>query len=375
MKNRILIAATLATLLLLAGSGIVVSQVANNRTPNAFTGTYQLDAQRSDNLRARIESATSGIPADKRQDVRKSLTDQLRSADKLAIDQRDQKVTIASTLAPTMEITADGRNHETNGATSTTEARFSGKQLIIDAKNEGGRDYSITIDPLEDGGLRLTRTIWAKSLKDPLVVTSVYKRTSDGAELNLFDRRGVELQPKSAGGNYQIPSGAKLYASLDKKLDTKETKDNDRFSLTVTTPNTYNGAVIDGHLESVKRSGPFTGRSEMKFQFDRIQLQNGHTYDFAANIDSVRLPGGDEVSLEEGTVGQKEGQTEETVKHTGVGAALGAVIGAIAGGGKGAAIGAVVGAGAGAGSVYVTGHDLELPEGTQFVLEAVNPNS
>jgi hypothetical protein len=144
--------------------------------------------------------------------------------------------------------------------------------------------------------------------------------------------------------------------------------------MTVTQPSEYRGAKIYGHLSGVKRSGKLTGRSEVTLNFDRIRLPNGSSYRFAGLVESLRLPNGESINVDnEGTI-QEKSQTSKTEKRAGIGTAAGAIIGAIAGGGKGLAIGAIVGAGAGAGSVYAQGRtDLNLNSGTEIRLRATAP--
>ena len=135
--------------------------------------------------------------------------------------------------------------------------------------------------------------------------------------------------------------------------------------------------MIEGYLTRVERSGRVTGSPEIGFEFDTIRLRNSGTYDFSGYIEQVRTPNGDKVKVDnEGSVKEKNGQTERTVLRGGIGAAIGAIIGGIAGGGKGAAIGAAVGAGAGAGSVIVQGRDdLQLDNGTEFTIHTTQQHS
>jgi phage tail tape-measure protein len=112
--------------------------------------------------------------------------------------------------------------------------------------------------------------------------------------------------------------------------------------MTVRTPSQYDGATIEGYVNSINRGGKITGRSEMTLDFDTIRLRDGRSYRFAGILESVRTPNGDVVQVDnEGAVRDSD-QTNKTVTRTAIGTAVGAVIGAIAGGGKGAAIGAVV---------------------------------
>jgi phage tail tape-measure protein len=144
--------------------------------------------------------------------------------------------------------------------------------------------------------------------------------------------------------------------------------------MTVRSPAQFDGAVIEGYVSNVNRSGRVSGRSEMTLNFESIRLRNGSTNRFAGTIESVRTADGENVRVDnEGSV-RDDNQTNRTIQRTAVGTAVGAIIGAIAGGGKGAAIGAVVGAGAGAGSVYVQGRDeLDLRNGTELTIRASSP--
>jgi len=145
----------------------------------------------------------------------------------------------------------------------------------------------------------------------------------------------------------------------------------------VRSPAEYEGAVIEGTVSNISRSGRVSGRSGMTFNLDRIRTRDGRTYKFAGFVDTVRTMSGETVRVDnEGSVQDKDSQTEKTVQRAAIGTALGAIIGAIAGGGKGAAIGAIIGAGGGAGSVYVQGRDeLELMRGTEVTVRASGPTN
>lgn len=366
---------------------------------NRLTGTYQLDATRSDNVSTMIERATVGLDATRRERMRNVLTRQLESPERLALERRGQAVTIASSTGRQTTLTVDNTTHY-EGNTGA-RATLNGEQLVIYTESNRNRDYSVTFDPLAQGSqLRVTRTVTVSQLNRPIVITSFYNRTSDVAQLDIYDprydnrddgrvndrtgdrtadrigNRTDDRRRPNYSGNFYIPNGTRVVAALDTTLDTKRAQEGERFTMTVRSPNQYNGAIIEGFVTNVDRAGRLAGRADMTLNFERIRLTNGRSYDFAANIDGVRTPGGDNVRIDEGRVEEENSQTERTVTRTGIGAALGAIIGAIAGGGQGAAIGAAVGAGAGAGSVYVTGRDdLELLSGTEFTLSASSPRT
>ena len=348
---------------------------AGNEQSNRLTGTYQLDEGRSENVRVAVERATATLPTNQRRQLQDDLMRRLASPRMLAIDRSGQTVTIGSSLGRQLTLTADGRNRTDSG--SRMHAAFYGDQLVVSSNGNRDRDYSVTFDPQGQGSqLRVTRSISANRLARPVVITSVYNRTSDTAQLNLYDDWRNSRRRPNYSGSFYIPDNTRMVAVLDTNLDTKRTREGDQFTMTVRSPNRYDGAILEGYISDVDRAGAFSGRADLTFNFERIRLPNGRSYDFAADIVSVRTPGGDEVRIDEGRIEEEDSQTKQTVTRTGIGAALGAVIGAIAGGGKGAAIGAAVGAGAGAGSVYITGReDLELSSGTEFVLRASTPRN
>jgi hypothetical protein len=143
----------------------------------------------------------------------------------------------------------------------------------------------------------------------------------------------------------------------------------------VTSPIQYRGATIEGHISNLDRGGRLSGRSEMTFNFDRMRMPDGRTYQFAGIVEAVNTSNGESARVDnEGAVRDNDSRSSATLQRTGIGTAIGALIGAIAGGGKGAAIGAAIGAGAGAGSVYAQGRDdLNLMRGTTFTIQASSP--
>jgi hypothetical protein len=254
-------------------------------------------------------------------------------------------------------------------------ASHSGDRLSVSMSGDRGADYSVTFDPIDRGRrLRVTRHVTAEHLSQPVTVTSVYNKISEVAQLNLYSgpQGGVGYP-----GSFIVPGGTQLVAQLNNNLNTKRAREGDRFSLTVYSPAQYEGAVIEGVVTKVDRSGRLTGRSEMAFDLERIRLRGGGTYDFKGYIANIRTPDGNTLEIDnEGSVKEDDSQTTQTVTRSGIGAAIGAVIGAITGGGSGAAIGAAIGAGAGAGSVLIQGRDdLELSRGTQMTIVSSAPRA
>jgi hypothetical protein len=175
-------------------------------------------------------------------------------------------------------------------------------------------------------------------------------------------------------GEFIVRNGTILTGILENDVDAGVSQNNDRFKMTVQAPNEFRGAIVEGYLSGISRSGKVSGRSQITFNFERIKLANGQTYDFAGFLQSVTDENGKTVQIDtEGTAKGKD-QTRETVKRGGIGAGLGALIGVIAGGGKGAAIGAIIGGGAGAGSVVLQGKDdLKLRKGSSINVQSSSP--
>ena len=347
-----------------------------------LTGTYRIASDQSDDARRAVDDATRNLSLAERQRVYDSLLRRLDPPQMLAIDRKGSSVTIASTRAPQISFVADGREQvETtpSGRSVRVRAQIVGDQLSISRTGDRADDFSVNFD-LTDGGRRLmvTRTLSSDRLSQPVTVRSSYDRTSDVAQLNIYDtNRETPTTGSSSSdvlGSFVIPNGTEIVAVLNSDLTTQNARENDRFTMTVRSPGQYDGATIEGYVTSIDRSGRISGRSQMTLDFDTIRLRDGRSYRFAGILENVRLPNGDVVRVDnEGAVRDSD-QTNKTIQRTAIGTAVGAIIGAIAGGGKGAAIGAVVGASAGAGSVYVQGrNDLELTAGTELTVRATGP--
>jgi hypothetical protein len=345
-----------------------------------LTGTFRLNASRGDDVRRAVDDATRNLSLAERQRVYDSLIRRLDPPSMIAIDRRGTSVTIASTRAPQINFVADGREQVENtngGGTVRVRASLSGDTLSITRTGERANDFTVTFDPSPDGReLLVTRTLYSDRITQPVVVRTYYDRTSDVAQLDIYDtnREGIAVGEPNPTGTFIVPNGTSLVAVLNSDVSTQTAREGDRFTLTVRSPSQFDGATIEGVVSSINRGGRISGRSEMTLDFDTIRLRDGRSYRFAGILETVRTPSGEVVRVDnEGAVRESD-QTNKTVTRTAIGTAVGAIIGAIAGGGKGAAIGAVIGAGAGAGSVYVQGrNDLDLTAGTELTVRATGP--
>jgi outer membrane lipoprotein SlyB len=362
--------------ILLSIPGLNSDALGQGTNARRLTGTWNLDTSRGDDVRDAANRAVTNQGANSER-MRQRLENRLQPPGRLSIEQSGRRITLASSSAPQVAFDADGRARSeanANGRTVQTTARLNGSVLTIRTQGDRASDFQVTFQPVDNGrSLQVTRRMYSDRLTQPIETKSFYNRVSDVAQQDVYSDSApsTAIRRDTRRSNISdIPADTILIATLNESLNTRDAKDQDRFTLTVASPSQYSGAVIEGYLTRVERSGRVTGSPEIGFEFDSIRLRSGGTYDFSGHIEQVRTPTGDKVKVDnEGSVKEKSGQTQRTVVRTGIGAAIGAIIGGITGGGQGAAIGAAVGAGAGAGSVIVQGRDdLQLDSGTEFTI-------
>jgi len=337
-------------------------------------GTYQLDIGRGDDPRLAAEQATRTVPPGQRDRAYQRLMNRLEAPSVIALARQGNQVSMATSRGPRVTFDADNRlrtEEASDGKRLTTRAAFTGDQLVLTTTGGTGNDFTVTFEPMDAGAnMRVTRRILEDGRRQAVTVASFYRKSSDQPQWNVYPPRGETRSDTPPDGNLNVPTGTRLVATLDGDLSTKTTVDRDRFSMTVSAPSQYRGAVIEGFVSNVNASGRVSGRADMALNFQTISQRNGRPSQFAGVIESMRTPNGETVRVDnEGKVEPTDSQTEKTVQRGTIGAALGAIIGAIAGGGKGAAIGAVIGAGGGAGTVIASGPDqLDLQRGTEVTI-------
>ena len=350
-----------------------------------LTGTYRLDRSRSENTDQILSETNLG--GEQRQDLQKKL----EAPEQIAIDIRGNEVTLASSIASPVSFIADGSEkteRDTSGRTVRLRATIRGQELTISSLG-GESDYTIIFTPTDGGrSLKVTRRITTEYLRQTVFADSVYEKTDDiaGLGINSSDRSGTtggwsstnngNAPAISSGrtGEFIVPNGTIMSGFLENTIDTQVSQNNDRFKLTVQSPMEFRGAVIEGYISGVGRSGRISGRSNVTFNFERITLRDGRSYDFAGSLQSIKDQNGKVIKVDTEGTAKSGSQTRETVKRGGIGAGLGAIIGAIAGGGTGAAVGAVIGGSVGAGSVVVQGRDdIQLLKGSTITVQASSP--
>lgn len=343
-----------------------------------LTGTYRLNTSLSDNISTVIDRSVDYYSTDQRDRMRRGLERRLTSPDMIAIDKSGRSITLASSLQPQVTFDADGiARTETNnrGRTITTTVSQTNNGFTVNYSGDRMNEFNVSFDTDRDGKLRVMRRIYLENRNETVTSTSVYDRVNDRADWSAIVQQptGPWNGNTASTGEFYIPNGTVITAQLRDTVNTRASQSGDRFTMDVTSPNEFRGAVIEGHVAELASSGRVTGRAQLQLDFDTIRI-NGRQYAFAGLISSVTAANGDSVTINnEGTI-RDNSQTTKTVTRAGIGAVLGAVIGAIAGGGKGAAVGATVGAGAGAGTVLIGGRDnIELGSGSTFTITSSAP--
>jgi hypothetical protein len=347
----------------------------NTSFDTRLTGTYRLNAGMSDNVATVVDRAirSANYSSNEQDRMRRNLERRLASPETLTFEKTGRQVTMSSANAASVVLNADGvKQTETspNGRTVTTSVTATNNDLTINYEGDRMNDFYVSFMPIANNQLKVTRRLYLENQNTTVTSTSVYDKTS---QTPMWNTGSTTSGNGGITSGFIIPNNTNIVATLDGAVSTRTARDGDRFSMTVTSPSQYNGAVIEGNVVGEK-SGVVSGRANLTLSFNSIRLRNGQTYRFAGIVEQVQDTDGRLITVNnEGTV-QDKSQTGTTVARAGIGAVLGAIIGAIAGGGQGAAIGAGVGAGAGAGTVILQGRDnLDLAAGSRFTITATAP--
>ena len=361
---------------------------------SGLTGTYRLNPSRSESTDQIIAEANVG------QADRQDLQNKLEAPQELALDVSGNRVMLASSKSGPITVIADGReksDQDASGKTIRVRATLKGDELTVSSLG-GESDYTITFVSQDNGrSMKVTRRITTDYLNQTVFADSVYTKTDTvaglgikGGQVNDTGDTGAysSNDPNDRGGNYGntptvsqarsgdfiVPNGTVVTGLLENTIDTKISQNNDRFKLTVQSPMDLRGAVIEGYVTGVGRSGRVSGSSNVTFNFETITLRNGQKYDFAGELQGIKDQNGKTVKVDTEGTAKGDSQTRQTATRGGIGAGAGAIIGAIIGGGKGAVLGAVIGGGAGAGSVIAQGRDdIQLMKGSTITVQASSP--
>lgn len=179
----------------------------------------------------------------------------------------------------------------------------------------------------------------------------------------------ADSAPAAAGpttGDVTIPAGQSLLIRMIDTVDSAKDSVGKIFHASLETDLNVGstlvarkGTDVYGRLAEAKKSGTFTGKSELQLELTRMVI-DGKDYPLVSSDYTL----------------QGKGQGASTAKKVGGVAAVGAIIGAIAGGGKGAAIGAAAGGATGAGvQVLTKGEQVKVPSETVLEFRLQQPET
>ena len=189
-----------------------------------------------------------------------------------------------------------------------------------------------------------------------------------------YPDKGATATETERSNKYVVPNGVIINGILENEINTKSSRDNDRFRMTVQSPTEFRGAIIEGYISGVGRSGKVSGQASVTFNFEKITLRKSQTFGFAGNLQSIKDQNGKTVKVDNEGTAKGSSRTKKVVKRAAAGAGIGAILGGILGGAAGAAIGGAIGGAAGAGSVAMEGgEDIKLKKGSNITLQSSSP--
>ncbi|MEO8572809.1 MAG: hypothetical protein ABI481_02480 [Pyrinomonadaceae bacterium] len=328
-----------------------------------LTGTYRLNSSLSENSTAAIDQALSTTSTVEREGYRRRLEQRLSSPEIIVIEKNNTTVSLASSILPQVTFQADGvARPETNarGRTVTTTATADEDGLIINYQGERASDFYLTFLPMEDGRLKVTRRIYLESGSNSITVSSIYDKIANVSRWNAVnsntDTGGAAA---TVNDSFVVPTGTRLSAELRSAITGSQSTE--RFTMDVTAPGQYRGAVIGGRVITEDPAGRVAGRSRVLLVFDTIRLSSGQTYRFAGTVDAVTAASGEMVVV---TNQRAQSATQPT---RGVGGVLGALIGAI----SGVPVDSAANSGATAGAILSQNRDtIDIGAGSQVMITA-----
>ena len=169
----------------------------------ALAGAYRVDVTESDKLYSVVKDATSTVPFREQQRFFMDLSTRLTPPDMLAIECRGTEVTVGSSRAQRVTYRADGRTRRertSGGAFVNSRVVLDQRSLTFVSNGKGDDNVNVAFHSIDGGRrLRVTRSIHAEQLTEPLVIETVYNKIADTVEWDIFGGRNLVKQ---------IPSGA-----------------------------------------------------------------------------------------------------------------------------------------------------------------------
>ncbi len=183
---------------------------------------------------------------------------------------------------------------------------------------------------------------------------------------------------KLTDDNADLPTGTAIKMKLETPLSSRDSKEGDGFSGRVTEDVVVNGrtiipvgASVSGRLIRVADPRRIGGVGSIHMLPEAVLLPNGKSFAINASLVDTSLPSFLKVDDEGRVKGQGITKGDKVEMAGGTGAGM--VVGAIAGGGKGLLVGSVIGGGATVVHWLSKRHSVEIPAGTELIMEISRP--
>ncbi len=175
-----------------------------------------------------------------------------------------------------------------------------------------------------------------------------------------------------------LPAGSAIWMKLEASLSTSNSHEGEEFSARVSRPVVLNGvtvvpldSVVLGHLTRIRDPRRIAGTGSLRLIPETVKLPDGRSFPINATIVDTSIPKKLTVD-DEGRIkarGFSSGDKVEMIAGTGTGA----VIGTIAAGSKGLLFGSMIGGGATVVHWLTKRHPVEVPAGTELIIEINRP--
>lgn len=175
----------------------------------ALNGTYRIDVDASDRLYSVVQNARSSVPVRDQQQFFRDLSTRLTPPEMLAIECRGKRVTVGSSRAGKITYLADGLNRRerlSDGSFVSSKITLDTDSLTFVSSGKAEDNVNVEFESIEDGRrLRVTRRIDAQQLPEPIVIRTLYDKTSTAAEWNIYDGGLVAGRMGSAQSRKDTP--------------------------------------------------------------------------------------------------------------------------------------------------------------------------
>ncbi len=192
------------------------------------------------------------------------------------------------------------------------------------------------------------------------------------------DETTPTLATRPMQSSVMLPTGTAIRIKLDAPLSTSTSQIGQNFSGKVSEAVIVEGktaiplnATVSGRIAHVSEPRTYRGRSSIFLVPDTVTMPNGQKVFITASIVDTGNPKHLKVNDEGQIKGERLSSRDKVEIVAGTGA--GTIIGSIAKLGTGTWIGALVGVGATTGHWLIKKHPVDLPAGTELIMEISNP--